>query len=213
MSQNEATIELTETLLAELSGITDETLRAQFLEQNQLYSPVVIKRLNDAARTKLRVDPRQSIALADAAVAIAESLRSEELLGPSLRAKANALYVLGDNQSSLQCHDQALAIFRRQANLEEEARTLNASIQPYILLGRYDRALEAATAAGISSNAWAIRAGSLMSKSTLAICITARTVLRKLLPATTAPTRFFCRSPIPRAWASPFTTCPFASSA
>ena len=105
MSQDEATIELTETLLAELSGITDETLRAQFLEQNQLYSPVVIKRLNDAARTKLRVDPRQSIALADAAVAIAESLRSEELLGPSLRAKANALYVLGDNQSSLQCHD------------------------------------------------------------------------------------------------------------
>jgi len=147
MSPDEATIELTEALLAELSGITDETLRARFLEQNQLYSPVVIKRLNDAARTKLRVDPRQSIALADAAVTIAERLRGEELLGPSLRAKANALYVLGDNQSSLQCHDRALAIFRRQANLEEEARTLNASIQPYILLGRYDRALEAATAA------------------------------------------------------------------
>ena len=72
---------------------------------------------------------------------------SDELLGQSLRARANALYVLGDNQAALDSHAHALAIFERQGNKEEEARTLNASIQPFILLGEYDRALESAKAA------------------------------------------------------------------
>ena len=147
MDSNQAAIELNESLLDDLSQITDEVSRARILSQHRLDSPAIVKQLHDASRTKLRVAPRQSLALAEAAIAIANSLGRDDLLGPGLRAKANALYVLGDNQSSLQCHDQAVAIFRRQGNLEEQARTLNASIQPNILLGSYERAMEAATAA------------------------------------------------------------------
>jgi tetratricopeptide (TPR) repeat protein len=147
VSHDDTTAELSEALLDDLSRITDQSARAQFLAQQRLRSPLVVEQLNEAARKQLRVDPRQSLSLADAAIDIASFLGSEELLGPSLRAKANALYVIGDNPSALEFHGRALAIFRKQGNHQEEARTLNASIQPYILLGNYDRALEAAQAA------------------------------------------------------------------
>jgi CHAT domain-containing protein/tetratricopeptide (TPR) repeat protein len=148
VSPNDTTVELSESLLDELAGISDETARSQFLAEQQLYCSAAARQLNDASRTKLRVDPRQSLALAEAAIVVARSLNSDEMLGPGLRAKANALYVLGDNQAALDFHAHALAIFQRQGNREEEARTLNASIQPFILLGDYDRALESAKAAG-----------------------------------------------------------------
>lgn len=147
MAQNGHTIELSEALLGDLSSLTDEASRLKFLTQQQLCSPAVAQQLIEAARTSLRIDPQRSLSLAEAATIIATSLSDEGLLGPSLRAKANALHVLGDNQSALAFHEQALALFRRRGNREEEARTLNASIQPCILLGSYDRALQSAMAA------------------------------------------------------------------
>ena len=147
MSRGDTTSELTESQLDDLSQITDEILRTQFLARADLCSAAIARKVTEASRTKLRINPRQSLGLAEAAIAIALSLNDEEALGPGLRAKGNALYVLGDNQTALNCHEQALAIFRRLGNREEQARTLNASIQPHILLGNYDRALEAAQAA------------------------------------------------------------------
>ena len=75
---------------------------------------------------------------------IARRLRNQAALGRSLRSKANALYMLGDNQEALNFHDQALRIFREIHNTEEEARTLIPSVQPLILLGKYDKAFGAA---------------------------------------------------------------------
>jgi len=139
---------LDESLLGELARLTDDTGRSRFIEKRQwLYSAGVVQQLSDASRTKLRIDTRQSLSLAEAAVVIAGKLHDPESLGRSLRAKANALYIIGDNQASLQCNEQALRIFRETGNAEEEARTLNASIQPFLLLGKYDRALEAAEGA------------------------------------------------------------------
>jgi CHAT domain-containing protein len=139
---------LSEAVLSELAGLTDDAGRSRFLaRRRQLYRASVVQQLNDTARTKLRIDTHQSLSLAEAAVAIARKLRNQLSLGRSLRAKANALYVIGDNRLALQCNEQALRIFRKARNAEEEARTLNASIQPFLLLGEYDRALEAAEGA------------------------------------------------------------------
>lgn len=147
VAQHDQITELNEALLEALSKIPDEPGRLRLLAQNDLCSPAGARQLIEAARTSLRIDPRRSLALAEAATTIARSTNNEQILGPSLRAKANALHVLGENQSALDFHAKALTLFRKQGNKEEEARTLNASIQPCILLGNYERALSAATAA------------------------------------------------------------------
>ena len=115
--------------------------------RTRLRNKSVVQQLNDVVRAKLREDPHQALALAEAAVAIARKLRNRESLGRGLRSKANALYMIGDNQKALDFHAQALEIFQKIGNAQEEARTLIPSIQPLILLGQYDRAFDAAQAA------------------------------------------------------------------
>ncbi len=141
---------LNKTTLLYLASLTDDARRSRFLARRPgLRRASVVQQLNDAARTKLRIDTHQALALAEAAVIIARSLRNKTALGRSLRAKANALYVLGNNRSALEHHEQALAVFRKLGDEHEEARTLNASIQPCILVGDYDRALAASEGAQI----------------------------------------------------------------
>jgi CHAT domain-containing protein len=141
---------LNETTLLYLASLADDARRSRFLARRPgLRRASVVQELNDAARTRLRIDTHQALALAEAAVTIARSLRNKAALGRSLRAKANALYVLGNNQAALKHHEQALAVFRKVGDEQEEARTLNASIQPCILVGDYDRALAASEGAKI----------------------------------------------------------------
>lgn len=147
---------LSERLLSEIARLKDDGSRKRYLaRRSRIASAAAVQQLNEASRASLRIDPHQSLALAEAAVAIAgnlaqttaSKLRSRDVLGRSLRAKANALYNVGENATALEYHDRALKLFRETGNAEEEARTLNASIQPYLLLGQYDKALEAADAA------------------------------------------------------------------
>jgi CHAT domain-containing protein/predicted negative regulator of RcsB-dependent stress response len=134
--------------LREIAKLRDKaTLRRYLSRRRGLQRVSVVWQLVDASRTNLRVDARQALSLAEAAVAIARRLGDREAIGGSLRSKANALYVLGSNESALECHSQALLIFQATQNAEQEARTLNSSIQPLILLGAYDRALAAAARA------------------------------------------------------------------
>ncbi|MGA7624174.1 MAG: CHAT domain-containing tetratricopeptide repeat protein [Candidatus Acidiferrales bacterium] len=112
--------------------------------RRSLHGAGVVEQLIEVARTKLRVDARQAVSLADAAVAIARQLGNREILACSFRSKANTLYNIGKNKSALRYHQQALRIFRKLGNAEQEARTLNSSIQPFILMGEYDSAMEAA---------------------------------------------------------------------
>jgi tetratricopeptide (TPR) repeat protein len=132
-------------LIEGLAGLTDNASRARFLaRRKRLLSPGVVGKLNDLSREKLRRDPQQALRLAEAAVSIASKLLGQDLLALSFRSKANALYVIGDNSKALEFHAQALGIFQRAGNAEQQARTLNSSIQPFLLLGEYDRAMEAA---------------------------------------------------------------------
>jgi CHAT domain-containing protein len=136
---------LSERSLRELAGLKTESSRKKFIVARQrLFDDSVVRQLNEVVRTKLRENPHEALFLAEASVAIAQRLRNNESLGRSFRSKANALYMLGDNQEALNFHDQALRIFREIHNLEEEARTLIPSIQPLILLGKYDKAFGAA---------------------------------------------------------------------
>ncbi len=132
-------------MLAELANLTADSSRKRYVAAHrQLLRDAVVSQLNDIVRGKLRENAREALVLAEASVAIARSLRNQEALGRSLRSKANALYMLGDNQEALDFHHEAVEIFRKIGNAEEEARTLIPSIQPFILLGKYDQAFAAA---------------------------------------------------------------------
>ncbi|HKS82830.1 MAG TPA: CHAT domain-containing tetratricopeptide repeat protein [Candidatus Acidoferrales bacterium] len=139
---------LSEGLLAEIALLKDESAVENFFARHAGFrGDDAVQQLNEASREKLRIDPHQALALAEAAELLARNDCSEDAKARSLRAKANALYNIGENSRALDFHSRALEVFRRTGNREEQARTLNASIQPNILLGRYDRALEAAEGA------------------------------------------------------------------
>ena len=135
-------------VLRALARLKDDAARGRYLRRHpQLFRKSVVLYLNDFLRGKLRADPHGAGALSEATVAIARKVRSPEALARSLRSRANALYMVGDNQRALEFHGQALSIFRHIGDGSEEARTLIPSIQPLILLGEYDRAFETAAAA------------------------------------------------------------------
>ena len=136
---------LSERSLRELIDLTTEATRNKFIAaRRRLLDDGVVRQLNELVRTKLRENPHEALFLAEASVVIARRLRNKEALGRSLRSKANALYMLGENQEALEFHGEALRIFREIHNPEEEARTLIPSIQPFLLLGQYDQAFGAA---------------------------------------------------------------------
>jgi CHAT domain-containing protein len=148
MTPRNKTVSLPAKLVEDLANLPDAASRARYLaRRRRLYRASVVQQLSDAARGKLRIDTQQALSLSEAAVAIARKLKNKEALARGLRSKANALYMIGENQSALECHEQALRIFRMLHDEEEVARTLNSSIQPCILLGNYDRAFEAADGA------------------------------------------------------------------
>ena len=139
---------LTEAALKDLARLKDDASRARYLlRRPRLCCKSVVEQLNEVVRGKLRADTHEALSLAEAAVAIARKLRNREALGRSLRSKANALYMIGDNQHALEFHAEAIETFQKAGNALEEARTLIPSIQPLILLGQYDRAFECAEAA------------------------------------------------------------------
>jgi CHAT domain-containing protein len=136
---------LSEKLLRELASLATDSSRNKFIAAHlRLLSDRVVQQLNEVVRGKLRENAREALHLAEASVAIARRVSSKEALGRSLRSKANALYMLGENQQALDFHAEALRIFREIGNAEEEARTLIPSIQPFILLGKYDLAFAVA---------------------------------------------------------------------
>lgn len=132
-------------LVADLAKLADEASRARYLARHpKLCTSSVAQQLNEIVRAKLRADTRAALSLAEAAVAIAQKSRDQEIVGRTLRSKANALYMMGDNQKAIELHGQAIDIFRSMGQAQEQARTLIPLIQPFILLGEYDRAFAAA---------------------------------------------------------------------
>jgi CHAT domain-containing protein/tetratricopeptide (TPR) repeat protein len=132
-----------EELLAQLTHIEKDADRRKFLTRHKaLISSEVVKQLADLVLEKIRVDTKEALHLAEAAVLIGRKLRRKEDIALGTRAKANALYACGDNRAAVEHHEQAIEMYEALGNRKEAARTLSSSIQPLILLGEYDRAFK-----------------------------------------------------------------------
>jgi tetratricopeptide (TPR) repeat protein len=122
--------------------------RDEFLARRpDLVTPAVVEELAELVRKRVRVDVEEALALADAALGIAERLGDPGSLGRALRAKANALWFQGDCRASVELSGAAISHFEQAAMPAEVGRTLSSSIQPWLLLGEYDRASSAAARA------------------------------------------------------------------
>jgi CHAT domain-containing protein len=134
-----------EEVLLPLARLDNEPDRRKFLSQHKsLVRSEVVKQLADLVLEKIRVDTKQALHLAEAAVLIGRRLRRREDIALGTRAKANALYACGDNRAAVEHHEQAFEMYQGLGIWKEAARTLSSSIQPLILLGEYDKAFQAA---------------------------------------------------------------------
>jgi CHAT domain-containing protein/Tfp pilus assembly protein PilF len=134
-----------EELFTQLAQLETEPGRQKFLARHSaLVSSAVVERLARLVVERVRVDTREAVHLAEAAVLIGKKLRRKESLALGLRAKANALYACGNNAGAVEHHEKAFDLYKVLKNENEAARTLSSSIQPLILLGEYDRAFQAA---------------------------------------------------------------------
>ena len=102
--------------------------------------PQIVSEISDHVREHVRVDVQQALHFAEIALIIAEELDDKESLARGLRAKANVLYTRGENASAVDLHEQATALFEAVGKGNEAARTLSSSIQPLLLMGKYNQA-------------------------------------------------------------------------
>ena len=129
----------------QLADLARQPARIEFLAAHpELVHPSVVSNLAALVPQLVKSDREKALAVAEAAVLIANRLGDAESMAQSLRAKANAHYAMGQNKTALEHHGKALRLFRSLGNTEQVARTLSSSIQPLILQGRYRRAFAAA---------------------------------------------------------------------
>ncbi|HEX4167749.1 MAG TPA: CHAT domain-containing tetratricopeptide repeat protein [Bryobacteraceae bacterium] len=134
-----------EEICSELALLPDDANRKSLLSRSpQLVNMQVVMQLDDAVRAAVRVDVRKALGLAETALTIARELGEGEALALASRAKANALWFIGDCKSAVALFQEAGALFERAGNMNEVARTLSSSIQSFALLGEYDNAFAAA---------------------------------------------------------------------
>ena len=131
-------------LLSKLVGLNSPAKRRSFLRKHGLLRPDVVLELNALTLKEMRVNTSRALAIAEAALAIAQALRRPDLLGHSFRAKANVVAAAGDYNEAIALYETALDQFSSHNDDEGTARTLTALIQPCIMLGEYARAFESA---------------------------------------------------------------------
>ncbi len=132
-------------LCAEFGRLPDEESRTAFLKRSpELLHVSVVADLAEAVRRKVRVDVPEAFRLAEAAVTVARQLRDEDAVALSLRAKANALWFMGQCKPAVDLFREAAVLFERAGNMNEVGRTLSSSIQSLALLGEYESAFSAA---------------------------------------------------------------------
>jgi tetratricopeptide (TPR) repeat protein len=117
-------------------------LAALLRRHPELLSPETVERLAESAREKVRVDALESLQFAEAALAIGRAIGNEESQARGLRAKANSLWFLNQNQPAVELYERAIELYEKCENETEVGRTLSSAIQPLIRLGQYDRAVE-----------------------------------------------------------------------
>src|SRR5262249_15424892 len=133
-----------ESALQRLMGLDGDARRQCVLAKRDFDWEQFVSWLADRVREELQLDPLRSQDWAELAIAVAETINNRIALPRALRAKANALYTLDQHTAAIDLPRQAIAIFEAEGDEEELARTLSGSIQPQLLVGRYEDALAAA---------------------------------------------------------------------
>jgi CHAT domain-containing protein len=134
-----------EELVLRLCKLKSNVSQTRFLSKHpELIRAEVVASLADIVREHSRVEAESKIIFAEIAIMIARKLRDKTAIAQSFRAMGNALYFAGENKSAIRYHTKAYKRFHGLGNSSELARTLNASIQPLILSGKYKRAFAAA---------------------------------------------------------------------
>src|SRR3954470_19017039 len=104
----------TQELCYQLGLLQDETSRKAFLSQSpQLLQLQTVEQLAETVRATVRVDVPKALALAEAALAIAGELKNEEAFARGLRAKANAMWFMGECRSAVDLFERAAALFEQ----------------------------------------------------------------------------------------------------
>jgi CHAT domain-containing protein len=132
-------------LVSEISRLADDPARRRFFDRRRrLVTEKFVRQLIEAVVPRGRADIQGALRLAETGVLLARKLRKKEVLALSLRSKANALNLAGQNQFAVGVYGEALKLFEQLGNDQEIGRTLSASLQALILLGEYDRAIRSA---------------------------------------------------------------------
>jgi CHAT domain-containing protein len=126
-----------------LAAESDSARQSLIVQNSSIDWDEVVSALSDQVRQEIHVSTTKAHLLADVAMLVADATHSECSLARSRRAKANVLYALDRHAEAIELHRSAAELFEKIGEKQEQARTLSGSIQPYLLLGRYDEALAA----------------------------------------------------------------------
>src|ERR1700744_1837786 len=139
---------LTPDNLAKMSALSSPEDRRKFLaDHKSLVQADVVADLNAATLQEFRVNTTTALALADAAILIANILCRTELLAQSKRIKAHVLSERGEYQAAVALYNEAEKLFEQAKDREGVGRTVTAAIHPNIIIGDYDRDYGLATRA------------------------------------------------------------------
>lgn len=131
-------------IVERLTRLPDVSSCIKFLTRYRMVSPSTVRQLDEAVSRVVRVDLSKARRLATVAITVANRLDDGESHAYAARAMANSLWFQGRNAQAAQHHSRATDLFEHAGNRIEAGRTLSSSIQPLILLGKYERALDAA---------------------------------------------------------------------
>jgi CHAT domain-containing protein len=139
---------LTPDNLAKISALNSPEDRRKFLaDHKSLIQADVVADLNATTLQEFRVNTTTALALADAAILIANILCRTELLAQSKRIKAHVLSERGEYQAAVALYNEAEKLFEQAKDQEGVGRTVTAAIHPHIMIGDYDRAFALSTKA------------------------------------------------------------------
>ena len=137
-------------LFLELAQLKNQAGRQKYLKRYPNFcQPEAVTRLAQIVVEAVRKDTQQAMRLAECGLLIAQRVRNRETTATAWRAKANALYGIGENRAAVKFHGRAIKSFLAMKMWKEAARALSGSIQPLILLGEYERAVAASEKARV----------------------------------------------------------------
>ena len=141
-----------------LAAEDEAACRSLIAEHPSVNWEELVTELTDRVRQEIHISTAQAQRLADVALLIAQVKGIKVALAKSHRAKANTLYAQDQPAAAVEMHSRAADLFEEAGEKQELARTLSGSIQPLLLLGRYDEALSAGERARVifseQGNTW-----------------------------------------------------------